>query len=73
MFVIYCALTFKNTFFFQIKKNTNINITREKIMNSIIETVENKLSQNSNSLMKKYPNFWTLKKMKIELSKDILP
>ena len=42
-------------------------------MNSIIETVENKLSQNSNSLMKKYPNFWTLKKMKIELSKDILP
>ena len=40
-------------------------------MNSIIETVETKLSQNLNSLMKKYPNF-LLKKKKRELSKNRL-
>ena len=48
--------------FYHKKKNTDFNIIHEKIMNSIIEMVETKLSQNLNSLMKKYPNFWTLKK-----------
>ena len=44
-------------------------------MNSIIKTVEKKLSQNPNSLMKNNPNFWTKKKkkkLKTELSKDKL-
>ena len=73
MFVIYCALAFKNTFFFQIKKNTNINITREKIMNSIIETVENKIKPKFQFINEKISKFLNFKKMKIELSKDILP
>ena len=62
MFVIYCALAFKNTFFFQIKKNTNINITREKIMNSIIETVENKIKPKFQFINEKISKFLNFKK-----------
>ena len=63
MFVIYCALAFKNTFFFSNKKkNTNINITHEKIMNSIIETVENKIKPKFQFINEKISKFLNFKK-----------
>ena len=40
-------------------------------MNLIIKTIENKIKPKSQFINEKI-NFWTLKKMKIELSKDRL-
>ena len=57
MFVIYCALAFKNTCFFFKKKNTDINITHEKIMNSIIEKIENKIKPKSQFINEKISKF----------------
>ena len=59
---MYCVLGFKNTY---------INITHEKIMNSIIETVENKIKPKPQFINEKISKFLNLKK-KMELSKDRL-
>ena len=59
---MYCALAFKNYFFFKYK-NTDINITHEKKnMNSITEIVENKIKPKSQFINEKISNFWTKKK-----------
>ena len=42
----------------------------KKIINSTIETVENKIKPKPQFINEKYPNFWILKKR--ELSKDRL-
>ena len=70
---LYYVLTFKNTYiiFLSLKKNTNIYITHEKIMNSIIETVENKIKPKPQFINEKISKFFSLKK-KGELSKDRL-
>ena len=73
---MYCVLAFKNTYiiiFYHKKKKTNIdiNITREKIMNSIIKTVENKIKPKPQFINEKISKFFSLKK-KGELSKDRL-
>ena len=60
---MYCVLAFKNTY---------INITHEKIMNSIIEMVENKIKPKPQFINEKIYKFLNLKKKKMELSKDRL-
>ena len=64
---LYCVLAFKNTyiiFFIIKKKHTNINITHEKIMNSIIEMVENKIEPKPQFINEKKSKFFKLKKKK---------
>ena len=74
---MYCVLAFKNTYiiFFIIKKfkkkKTDINITQEKIMNSIIEMVENKIKPKPQFINEKISKILSLKK-KPGLSKDSL-
>ena len=64
---MYCVLAFKNTYiiFFIIKKfkkKTDINITQEKIMNSIIEMVENKIKPKPQFINEKISKILSLKK-----------
>ena len=61
---MYCDLTFKNTYiiFFSNKKDTDINITHEKITNSIIETVENKIKPKYQFINEKISKFLNIKK-----------
>ena len=56
---MYCALAFKN-FFFSNKKTQTLILHMKKIMNSITETVVNKIkpkSQFINEKISKFPNF----------------
>ena len=69
---MYCALAFKNTyFFFLIKKNIDINITHEKKRkkNSIIETVENKIKAKSQFINEKISEFLNFSKSENGLKK----
>ena len=64
---MYCVLAFKNTYiiFFIIKKflkKTDINITQEKIMNSIIEMVEKKIKPKPQFINEKISKILSLKK-----------
>ena len=56
---MYCVLAFKNTYI-----NIDINITHEKIMNSIIEMVENKIKPKPQFINKKISKILNLKKKK---------
>ena len=73
---MYCVLAFKNTYFifFYHLKDIDINITHEKILNSIIETVENKIKPKPQFINEKISKFLKLKKIKKkkELGKDRL-
>ena len=73
---MYCVLAFKNTYiiFLSLKKNSYINITHEKIINSIIEMVENKIKPKPQFINEKISKFLKLKKIKKkkELGKDRL-
>ena len=67
---MYCALAFKNTYiFFSHKKNIDINITHEKKMNSIIETVENKIKAKSQFINEKISEFLNFSKNENRLKK----
>ena len=63
---MYCVLAFKNTYIiiFYYKKNTDTNITHEKIMNSTFEAVENKIKPKSQFINEKISKILNLKKKK---------
>ena len=67
---MYCVLAFKNTYVIcfliikKKKKNTDINITHEKIINSIIEMVENKIKPKPQLIIEKISKILSLKKKK---------
>ena len=63
---MYCVLAFKNTYIIfiikKIKIKIDINITYEKIMNLIIETIENKIKPKPQFINEKISKILSLKK-----------